>query len=452
MKHLRQILVPIALVLLACAAASAQIQVMKKGQVTPQSPATKIRGPISAKVDALEPRDRRHELRCRGVANGFLIDNLGPKEQAPGGGAIVTLQLNFLPSPRAPREDGSGMEPGKCSFVDRVLYFDEPVRVQFETPANAQLNRELSGGVVDNSSTAAEKYPDARTIPVYLKNPEHHWSFFVVKTNDGYFKATGHQPYKTFRQQRVIGGDNVDLSKLTIRRLTDVRVYPDIGGVGFRFIARPNAAPVVEIDKEPPAIGRDGLPVFRNSHRMRADRDNRNSNSVATIYVGSSKAQGIRLEQGTLYHYIITVPGEGSTPTYYDTSSFTTLGQTVKVLFTTVNILDDGNDNEDLIFNDFIFYVNPGEPTAQSLKASPRGAGRRRIGGELVIANAPDRLTIRVDGKGYRTSINQAAGTFDLTEYQFRGKNPNVPFWFRSPLIKGGFVFEVTGSIEIIRP
>ena len=41
-----------------------------------------------------------------------------------------------------------------------------PLRIRFETVANAQLKPQLHGTPVDRSSTAAESYPDVNTIPI----------------------------------------------------------------------------------------------------------------------------------------------------------------------------------------------------------------------------------------------------------------------------------------------
>jgi hypothetical protein len=56
----------------------------------------------------------------------------------------------------------------------------EPGKIWFITASNAQLKQMQSGGTVDRSSTAAERYPDVRSIPEYLKDPAHYWTFSVM--------------------------------------------------------------------------------------------------------------------------------------------------------------------------------------------------------------------------------------------------------------------------------
>jgi hypothetical protein len=80
----------------------------------------------------------------------------------------------------------------------------EPTQIRFETVDNAQLKQRLSGTAVDTSPTAAESYPDAITIPKYLGNPEHYWSFFVQNANQGYFNTLSHRPWKLSVTDTVI--------------------------------------------------------------------------------------------------------------------------------------------------------------------------------------------------------------------------------------------------------
>jgi hypothetical protein len=69
------------------------------------------------------------------------------------------------------------------------------VSISFETPANAQLKQKLRGEPIDSTATAAERFPDALTIPEYLKDSTHCWSFFGV-FKDGYFQTSSHNYWK----------------------------------------------------------------------------------------------------------------------------------------------------------------------------------------------------------------------------------------------------------------
>ena len=49
---------------------------------------------------------------------------------------------------------------------------------------------------MDTSPTAAETYPDARTIPEYLNDPNHYWSFLGIKRVNNFYTATGNGYFK----------------------------------------------------------------------------------------------------------------------------------------------------------------------------------------------------------------------------------------------------------------
>lgn len=139
-----------------------------------------------------------YQLRCRG-GNGFNFQSVGSRMH-PTGAVMTTLDLSFSPSSQAA---GAGLQPGECALVERAFYLDEvgqvrePVKVRFETPANAQLKQTQSGGTVDRSSTAAENYPDENSIPRYLQDPDRYWSFRVTNSGEGYFLAQSHAAWKS---------------------------------------------------------------------------------------------------------------------------------------------------------------------------------------------------------------------------------------------------------------
>jgi hypothetical protein len=106
------------------------------------------------------------ELRCRGGEDAlvklFVIDRLDAN----------TLSLNFNASQTPAGADGSGLEPGTCSWPDRTLKDDESRQIHFRV-------------------TEAQ----ADSIPSYLRNPANYWSFFVVNTDKGFFDAKYHQAW-----------------------------------------------------------------------------------------------------------------------------------------------------------------------------------------------------------------------------------------------------------------
>ena len=154
----------------------------------------------SVKKPAAEPEST--EIRCRGargLLNSFTAENSRPDST---GATIITTLLTAEPGPYAAGPRGEGLRPGDCSWVDRpidVRTIDERwFLIRFETEANAQLKETLHGSKVDTSPTAAERYPDARTIPAYMNDPNHCWSFFGVKKVNNSYVATGHGYWKPF--------------------------------------------------------------------------------------------------------------------------------------------------------------------------------------------------------------------------------------------------------------
>lgn len=134
-----------------------------------------------------------NEIRCRGGRDAFIFTAENSKLNSSGETIIINL-LTFEPTPQAAGPNGAGLKPGQCSWADRPM--NERFLIRFETPANAQLKQQLHGTPVDTSPTAAERFPDTQTIPAYLKDPNHYWSFFGAKAVNNFFTATGHRYWK----------------------------------------------------------------------------------------------------------------------------------------------------------------------------------------------------------------------------------------------------------------
>jgi hypothetical protein len=116
---------------------------------------------------------RREELRCRGGAG------LAFARGQTVGDNLVRMTLAYAVAGAAAGDDGRGLGAGTCAWVNRDDARREPGRVAFITPANAQLRQIQSGSPVDRSTTAAEHFADALTIPPYMADPRHYWSFMV---------------------------------------------------------------------------------------------------------------------------------------------------------------------------------------------------------------------------------------------------------------------------------
>jgi hypothetical protein len=164
----------------------------------------------SVKKPAAEPEST--EIRCRG--GGFYFETVGSRIDSTGE-TVLTIALHFnytltwvnreiLTSGQVIQQHWN-FNPSSCAWVqsgERGPYLplsrEEIGEIRFETPANAQLKETLHGSKVDRSPTAAERYPDARTIPAYMNDPNHYWNFFVVKPVNNSFVATGHGYWKPF--------------------------------------------------------------------------------------------------------------------------------------------------------------------------------------------------------------------------------------------------------------
>ncbi len=139
-----------------------------------------------------------YELRCRG-GSGFYFRVVGERMH-PTGAVMKTLDLSFSPSSQSA---AAVLQPGTCALAERAFYLDEvgqvrdPVKVRFETPANAQLKQTQSGSAVDRSTTAAESYPDENSIPRYLTDSDRYWNFRVTNSGEGYFIAQSHAAWKS---------------------------------------------------------------------------------------------------------------------------------------------------------------------------------------------------------------------------------------------------------------
>jgi hypothetical protein len=150
-------------------------------------------GPSSDKVAS-------SEIRCRGFSKpgggNFVFFTINSRPSSTGE-TLVTYEIAFSPSWRAAGARGEGLDPGTCAYADRPIAASGPYRIRFETVANAQLKQALHGSPVDNSSTAAESYPDVNTIPVYLKGDNHYWSFGgITDSRQGHFVAGGNGYWK----------------------------------------------------------------------------------------------------------------------------------------------------------------------------------------------------------------------------------------------------------------
>ena len=153
----------------------------------------------TADVSRISSQPTTYELRCRGASreqNTTPSFNVLSSRPSTGGNSIVTMEMWFERGINPAGSRGEGLKPGQCAWVDRGYGGLEPVRVRFETSANAQLVQIRNGSTVDRSPTAAERFPDQQTIPVYMSDSNRFWVFYAYNTNQGYLQAPAHQFWK----------------------------------------------------------------------------------------------------------------------------------------------------------------------------------------------------------------------------------------------------------------
>ena len=149
-------------------------------------------------------QDQYYELRCRGGGvlvgggQGFpsvkqLVFSIGEGETRVGTNErMMNMQVNFYPAAGPVDMAGNSLGIGECGWVDRPFQQDEPFMLMQQIVEFGQ-KQALHGGPLDDSPTAAERFPDSQNVPKYMKDINHYWSFFVRNTGNGYFEAkTGH--------------------------------------------------------------------------------------------------------------------------------------------------------------------------------------------------------------------------------------------------------------------
>lgn len=293
--------------------------------------------------------DMRRDLLCRGGTSGLLW----------GGGASVgnnlaKVQLSYRVSPALPGKTGGGLAPGSCAWTDRTAMPPEPGKIWFITASNAQLRQMQSGTTVDRSPTAAERYPDVRSIPKYLEDPAHFWTFAVVSRDpdsavthgvwkpDFGFLAGGlrdpgtstvrTQPTATTTttgpgQPYTPGAATATSQVGSIFDIRNVTVTPGLEGVAIRFEAAPNIKPTVTLMLD------DGGPPIQMSV----------GGAPSGTMWRYSAASTTKLARNTKYAYRIDAPATAQARENSKSGAFKTLGQYLTVYFSQINVLSDGD-------------------------------------------------------------------------------------------------------------
>jgi hypothetical protein len=358
-----------------------------------------IRGPVTLANDV------RRDLVCRGGSAGLRFGGGGTV-----GDNLAKVVLSYRVSATVPGPAGYGLSPGACAWTDRTAMPEEPGKIAFITARNAQIKQAQSGSI-DRSPTAAERYPDVFTIPKYLEDPQHYWTFAVMsKAPDS---ALTNGPWKrdltaviatgrtTTTSQTVSlpssvpgggvfrpGGAGSTSVVQTVYDIKDVSITPLLENAVFYFVAAPNIAPTVTIT---PATGGPAIAIpVRGT-------------SVGTMwrYLGESKTP---LARNTTYNYTISAPASGNARANSTSGTFRTLRQDVSIVFSEINVIMDGDASGD----GELFFKFGGCPNFLSAY-DPRMAlgasyvwkeGRHRLANAEMRsqgASAPDRFRVLVE-------------------------------------------------------
>jgi hypothetical protein len=335
---------------LLCAALAALPAASAAGQSNARLaiPQGQIQGAAQSPVtDQAAPRTE--ELICRG-GSAIRIDKAGEKQTPDGTAALLTLYFQMAPG--ATDSSGRGLVPSSCAFIGRAWVPGDPPGVRFETPSRSSAERDVKRALHGSAAPSpdrmdAERLADEVSIPAYLSNPSHYWGFTVTK-GWGYFLASRHGFVKT---TFVAAGGPIATAggRMTVARLHNVQVRPGIASARFRFIARPRAAPTIDIGRQPPVLGRDGLKVLPDQMTMQADLEFPGGREAVTWYSASTGDKGIKLDEEVDYHYVVTVPGDEKVPIQQSSGRFRTLREPIvlKVTFKRVHVIDDSDGASD---------------------------------------------------------------------------------------------------------
>lgn len=261
---------------------------------------------IGRNEGALEKR--RVEILCRGGA-ALRVERLDVESSAAG---FVVMGVYFTKPAAAAGSLGTHLQPGTCSPRGNEVFGErDPSGIQFEVAGNARHKAMLSSGV-GPLSTAAERFPDAESVPVYLADANHYWRFVAVDTGRGHFRAIAHQHWKVGNDR--LAGEAGDIRRNAVAALIrNVTVAADVRSVRFDFIAPADAQPRVMIVKGPLTPGPNGTTqsVGAPMH-LRSERGQDASAGTASVrYFADSRVHRIptqgdtELEPGTPYHYFI---------------------------------------------------------------------------------------------------------------------------------------------------
>jgi hypothetical protein len=444
-----------------------------------------VTGPVGGTADI------RKELRCRGGPSGLTFTR-----GASAGTNLLNMSLGYRVSANMPGATGRGLDPGSCAWVDRNGIAPEPGRVDFTTAGNAQLKQIQSGGTVDRTETAAERYPDANTIPVYLGDPNRFWTFTVTsgapnvaRANEAWkidvtdIVATTRQPSSqpTTVSAPVAGsgrfepGRRTTTSVPTVFDIRNVQASATMTGATVRFEAAVDSRPTVLLSTTAPT-GQPGSYRFAGTP-VRMTVGSVSPNAGMMRYAAATTTA---LARDTRYWFIISANQTSNARANQATGELRTWGQRVSIRFTEITIVN-GSDSDARRFG-FHFIGCPSDMFKDIRfggysESLDWGNGPHRIDTTMTsAAAAPDRFRLLIVGSErtyptltvpvYGCSVggadlqpgtagerqwNSVARDIDLTKYV--GQKGGEQFVWRSKPLRNGstLMFEVRGYIEVTR-
>jgi hypothetical protein len=438
----------------------------------------------------LQLADVRRDLLCRGGTSGLLHGGGGSV-----GNNLAKVQLSYRVSSNVPGKTGAGLSPGSCAWTYRAAMPPEPGKVWFITASNAQLKQAQSGVPIDRSPTAAERYPDVRSIPEYLKDPAHYWRFTVMSRDPD--SALTHGVWRAEYSGVVAGGlRDPGTSNATMRtqattagaarpytpgaasavsRVTtmfdirNVTVTPGLEGVVIRFEAAANSNPTVSIT--PASVG----------SAIRMTVSGTTTSAGMTRYVAASPTKLLR---GTSYNYGILASATPQARQNNTSGTFRTMSQRVTIRISQIDLVSDGDaDSDGEVIFAFSTCPGVGGFYLSGVNGAPLswGDGRHATNVEIKSSGeAPDQLRLIVNGteddrellsptsrqsapsitcaRPNREPGSNADGDwnslimdFDLTKYP--GARGGEQFYRRSQPLRNGsrLSFDIRGYIEVTR-
>ena len=323
-----------------------------------------IKGPL------VLANDVKRDLLCRGGTTGLTFGG-----GTNAGDNLARVVLGYRVSSTVPGPIGAGLSAGTCAWTDRTAMPKEPGQIVFITARNAQI-KQAQSGTVDRTATAAERYADVFTIPEYLKDPAHYWTFGVMSrdpdsaltngpwkrdltnvvagtrttatptTRSGAGTSTvGSQVYQPGAGAPTVslpsttvggtyqpGGAGSTSVVQTVFDIKNVTATPALDGVTIRFEAAANSNPTVSIT--PASVGAT-------------------LNLSVVSYPGSAgmmryvATNPTKLLRNMNYNFGILAAATGNARQNNTSGTFKTLSQRVTIHISEINLINDGDSDSD---------------------------------------------------------------------------------------------------------